>query len=89
MLHEACGPIDEARAWEPWTCRRLRAKRLSSALVPSGDRLNTRYPDRRAQAGADGLLDIDAIAEVYWQIHRQHRSAWTHEIDLRPHKEPF
>jgi NAD(P)-dependent dehydrogenase (short-subunit alcohol dehydrogenase family) len=54
-----------------------------------GDRLNTRYPDRREQAGADGLLDIDAIAEVYWQVHRQHRSAWTHEVDLRPYKEPF
>ena len=54
-----------------------------------GERLNTRYPDRREQAGPDGLLDIDAIAEAYWQIHRQHRSAWTHEIDLRPYKEPF
>jgi len=25
--------------------------------------------------------------ETYWQIHRQHRSAWTHEVDLRPFKE--
>ena len=23
------------------------------------------------------------------QIHRQHPSAWAHEIDLRPYKEPF
>jgi NAD(P)-dependent dehydrogenase (short-subunit alcohol dehydrogenase family) len=23
------------------------------------------------------------------QIHRQHRSAWPHEIDLRPYKESF
>jgi len=34
-------------------------------------------------------LNIEAIAETYWQIHRQARSAWTHEIDLRPFKEPF
>ena len=26
----------------------------------------------------------DAIAENYWQLHRQPRSAWTHELDLRP-----
>lgn len=54
-----------------------------------GDRLNSRFPQRRAQTGANGLLDIDAIAETYWQIHRQHPSAWTHEVDLRPFKEPF
>ena len=33
--------------------------------------------------------DPDAIAESYWQIHRQHRSAWTHELDLRPWMEPW
>ena len=41
------------------------------------------------ERGEDGLLDIDAIAETYWQIHRQPRSAWTQEVDLRPFKEPF
>jgi NAD(P)-dependent dehydrogenase (short-subunit alcohol dehydrogenase family) len=54
-----------------------------------GDRLLSRMPDRKEKAGADGLLDIDAIADSYWHLHRQHRSAWTHEIDLRPYKEPF
>lgn len=39
--------------------------------------------------GRDGALQPDAIAESYWQLHRQHRSAWTHELDLRPYKEPF
>jgi len=39
--------------------------------------------------GADGALHPDAIAETYWQIHSQPRSAWTHEVDLRPWKEPF
>ena len=41
------------------------------------------------ERGEDRLLNIDAIAEAYWQIHRQARSVWTHEIDLRPFKEPF
>lgn len=55
----------------------------------NGDMLNTRYPAFRERVGDDGLLNIDAIAETYWQIHRQHPSAWTHEIDLRPFKEVF
>lgn len=39
--------------------------------------------------GEDGTLHPDAIAEAYWQLHKQHRSAWTHELDLRPYKESF
>ena len=54
-----------------------------------GDRLRARRPERVASAGEDGLLNIEAIAEAYWQLHRQHRSAWTLELDLRPYKEPF
>ena len=54
-----------------------------------GERLLSRMPDRKDKAGADGLLDIEAIADSYWHLHTQHRSAWTHEIDLRPYKEPF
>jgi NAD(P)-dependent dehydrogenase (short-subunit alcohol dehydrogenase family) len=54
-----------------------------------GERLRQSAPHRAQQAGAHGLLQPDAIAESYWQLHRQHRSAWTHEFDLRPFKEPF
>ncbi|HXG29330.1 MAG TPA: SDR family NAD(P)-dependent oxidoreductase [Nevskiales bacterium] len=39
--------------------------------------------------GEDGALHPDAIAEAYWQLHQQQRSAWTHELDLRPYKEDF
>ncbi len=54
-----------------------------------GERLRSRAADRVAQAGPDGLLNLEAIAEVYFQLHLQHRSAWTQELDLRPYKEPF
>ncbi|AJX34002.1 SDR family NAD(P)-dependent oxidoreductase [Burkholderia oklahomensis] len=54
-----------------------------------GERLRGAAPDRAAQAGADGLLSPDAIAESYWQLHVQHRSAWTQELDLRPYNEAF
>lgn len=42
------------------------------------------FPDRYALKDQDGILDPDAIAESYWQVHVQPRSAWTHEFDLRP-----
>ncbi len=32
----------------------------------------------------DGLLRPDDVAESYWALHAQPRSAWTHELDLRP-----
>ncbi len=54
-----------------------------------GDRLRARAPALIKERGKDGLLGIDAIAENYWHIHRQPRSAWTQELDLRPFKETF
>ena len=54
-----------------------------------GERLRTNAPQRAKDAGPDGLLGLEALAEVYWQLHAQPRSAWTQELDLRPYKEPF
>jgi len=44
---------------------------------------------KRSENAPDALLDPDAIAEAYWQLHRQPRSAWTLELDLRPWTEKF
>jgi NAD(P)-dependent dehydrogenase (short-subunit alcohol dehydrogenase family) len=46
---------------------------------------------RRAEPSdaPDSLLDADAIAESYLQVLAQPRSAWTHEIELRPWVEKF
>ncbi|MCE4372383.1 SDR family NAD(P)-dependent oxidoreductase [Xanthomonas hortorum] len=52
-----------------------------------GDRLEGAFPQMVERLGADGLLDVDAIAENYWTLHRQPKSAWTQELDLRPGKE--
>lgn len=32
----------------------------------------------------DGMVNPRDVGELYWYIHRQPKSAWTHELDLRP-----
>jgi NAD(P)-dependent dehydrogenase (short-subunit alcohol dehydrogenase family) len=48
-----------------------------------------RYEHLAAQRGPDALLEPDAIAAAYLELHRQARSAWTQELDLRPWVETF
>jgi NAD(P)-dependent dehydrogenase (short-subunit alcohol dehydrogenase family) len=57
--------------------------------VIEGDRMLSRMPQLLEQRGADGLLHPDAIAEAYWDMHHQNRSAWTLELDVRPWSENF
>ena len=47
------------------------------------------FPERYALKDKAGILDPEAIAEAYWQLHQQPRSAWTHELDLRPWMEAW
>jgi NAD(P)-dependent dehydrogenase (short-subunit alcohol dehydrogenase family) len=51
-------------------------------LTPSAAEAN---PDRDEST----FLDPDEIAESYWHLVEQDRSAWTLELDLRPHVESF
>ena len=37
--------------------------------------------------GKDGLLLPEKMAETYYHLAQQHRSAWTHELDLRAHSD--
>ena len=41
-------------------------------------------PDFDNAKANDLVLSPDAIAAAYVGLHKQHRSAWTHELDLRP-----
>ena len=52
-------------------------------VIDGGIESHVRVPDR------DEWLDPDSIAETYLHVHRQHRSAWTWEVELRPWVERF
>jgi NAD(P)-dependent dehydrogenase (short-subunit alcohol dehydrogenase family) len=47
------------------------------------------FPERYALKAEEGILNPEHIAEAYWQLHCQPRSAWTHELDLRPWTETW
>ena len=52
-------------------------------VIDGGIASGVRVPDH------DEWLDPDAIAQTYLNVHRQHRSAWTWEVELRPWVERF
>ncbi len=51
--------------------------------------IRANFPERYALKERDGIVNPDSIADAYWQLHRQPRDAWTHELDLRPWIEPW
>jgi NAD(P)-dependent dehydrogenase (short-subunit alcohol dehydrogenase family) len=48
-------------------------------------RLREMMPEREDHT----MLSPEAIAETYWQLHSQDRTAWTLELDVRPSVENF
>ena len=77
---------------------RALAQRMARELGPKGihvaqlivdgaidtEFIRENFPQRYALKERGGIVDPEAIAETYWQLHRQPRNAWTHELDLRP-----
>lgn len=53
------------------------------------DFIAQRIDDIDAARARDAILSPDAIADAYVMLHRQPRTAWTHELDLRPWTETF
>ncbi|MBT3905964.1 MAG: SDR family NAD(P)-dependent oxidoreductase [Rhodospirillaceae bacterium] len=58
-------------------------------FVIDGGISSPRNASRAEGKPADSLLEPDAIAQSYLDTHRQHRSAWTWEVELRPWVEKF
>ena len=48
-------------------------------------RVRSMLPDREDHT----LVEPESIAQLYWQLHLQDKSAWTLELDLRPAVEKF
>jgi NADP-dependent 3-hydroxy acid dehydrogenase YdfG len=44
---------------------------------------------QRPGMNQEDLLNPEAIAETYWHLAHQDRSAWTMELEVRPFKEKF
>ena len=51
--------------------------------------IRERFAETIASLPEDGALSPEAIGQSYVDLHHQHRSAWSFEIDLRPWSENF
>jgi short-subunit dehydrogenase len=70
--------------------RELGPKNIHVAhFVVDGGILKAGGDARAAARGNDGMLEPDAIAQTYLAVYRQHRSAWSFEVDVRPWVERF
>jgi NAD(P)-dependent dehydrogenase (short-subunit alcohol dehydrogenase family) len=58
-------------------------------VVIDGQIAPQRYEHLADERGEHSLLAPDAIADLYLHLHRQPRSAWSHEVDVRPWSERF
>jgi len=77
------------RALAQSMARELGPKGIHVAHVVIDGAIDTRFiaenfPERYALKERGGILSPDAIADNYWNLHCQDKSAWTHELDLRP-----
>ncbi len=78
------------RALAQSMARELGQKNIHVAhVVIDGQILSERWAEIAKDKPEDGLLAPDGIAQNYLNLHREHRSAWTHELDLRPWCEKF
>jgi len=54
-----------------------------------GEKVITGVPEFAKRLGQDGLIGLEGLADIYQMLHSQPRNAWSHEIDVRTHKEVF
>lgn len=54
-----------------------------------GEKIMQRRPERLAERGEEGLIELEALADAYWYLYRQPRRAWTFELDVRSFKESW
>jgi NAD(P)-dependent dehydrogenase (short-subunit alcohol dehydrogenase family) len=69
--------------------RELAPKGIHVAHVVIDGGIASSYAKTEADRAGDRFLDPDAIAQTYLHLHRQHRSAWSWEVEVRPWTETF
>lgn len=77
------------RALAQCMARELAPKGIHVAHVVIDGGIASSYSKDAADKATDRWLDPDAIAQSYLNLHRQHRSAWTWELEVRPWVENF
>jgi NAD(P)-dependent dehydrogenase (short-subunit alcohol dehydrogenase family) len=65
------------------------AQSLAREMGPKGIHVAHFVIDGGIARNTEGKLDPEAIAKAYLDVHRQERSAWSFEVDLRPSVEKF
>ncbi len=64
-------------------------KRGSGVIIFTGATAGIAIRERFPQITEDAMLKPAAIAETYWHLAHQDRSAWSHDVDVRPFKEKW
>lgn len=82
------------RALAQSMARELGPKNIHVAHVVIDGAIDTNFiresfPDVDKKREEDAILNPDHVAENYVMLHKQPRTAWTHELDLRPWSETF
>jgi NAD(P)-dependent dehydrogenase (short-subunit alcohol dehydrogenase family) len=54
-----------------------------------GEKIRRGLPQVAERLGDEGMIGLEGLAEAYFALHAQPRTAWTHEIDLRTFKETW
>ena len=49
----------------------------------NGEKIKQRVPEYAAKLGEQGMINIGAIVDAYEFLHRQPRSGWSFEVDMR------
>ena len=88
-FHNLAVPKFGLRALAQSMARELQPQNIHVAHFVIDGGINRGPDDPRSNRGEDGLLEPDEIAKTYLHVHRQHRSSWTWEIELRPWGEKF
>jgi NADP-dependent 3-hydroxy acid dehydrogenase YdfG len=77
------------RALAQSIARELAPKNIHVAHIVIDGGIASSYAKSAEDRASDRFLDPDAIAREYLHLIRQHRSAWTWELELRPYSESF